>query len=109
MAENPVNELTESGKRVAEAVNLHLRVNQFDAIGKWVACALSAGRSDMVLYDTKADAIRHQLHEQYACYVCIPPNGMSDQDGATYLRIMRQMRDAGVRIADPDKHVVMKS
>lgn len=99
----------DEAKRCAAAVNIHLNVAGVDAIGKWCAIRLSDGGSDMTLYDTKADAVRHQLDEFFCAYVCIPPGGMSEGDAVSWLRTMRQMREAGVRLADPDKHVVMRS
>jgi len=98
----------DDAKRCAEAVNIHLRVVGNEAIGKWVAVRLSDGGSDMNLYDTKQQAVDHQLNEFLCAYVCIPPNGMSVQDAGDYLRITRQMYDAGIRLADPNKHVVMR-
>lgn len=99
---------SDAAKRCHEAVNIHLQILGAAAIGKWVAVRLSDGGSDMVLYDTKYDAVRHQFHEFWCAYVCIPPNGMSVADAEDFLRITRQMYDAGVRLADPDKHVVMR-
>lgn len=101
--------VTDDAKRCSEAVNIHLRVDHIHAIGKWVAIRLSDGGSDMNLYDTKEAAVRFQLDEFQCGYVCIPPNGMSVDDAQRWLDVTRRMRDAGVRIADPDKHVVMKA
>lgn len=103
-----VQELRDAGKRTSEAVNIHLRMLGMEAVGKWVAVRLADGGSDHVLYDTKADAVRHQLHEFQCAYVCIPPLGMPPADAERYLTVTRQMYDAGVRLADPDKHIVMK-
>jgi hypothetical protein len=99
----------DEGKRCSEAVNIHLRVVGPEAIGKWVAIRLSDGGSDMVLYDKKADAIRHQLDEFLCAYVCIPPNGMPPSDAVRFLRATRQMYASGVRLADPDKHVIVRN
>lgn len=98
---------SDEGRRCSEAVNLHLESLGAEAIGKWVAIRLSDGGSDGILYDKKADAVRFQLHEFQCAYVCIPPGGMPPNEADVYLRVHRQMYDAGVRFADPDKHVVM--
>ena len=45
------------------------------AAGKWVALRLSDGGSDGVLYPTREDAMRHQLHVQWCAYLLIPPTG----------------------------------
>ena len=103
--DKPDNRYSDAARRASEAVQLQLTVNGAHAIGKWVAIRLSDGGSDHVLYDTKADAVRHQLYETMCAYVCIPPGGMPPEDAEVYLREMRKMYDAGVRLADPDKHV----
>lgn len=99
----------DAARRCADAVNLHVVADPFGAVGKWVAIALADGSSDGVLYDTKADAIRHQADEFHCAYVCIPPGGMPIPDAAVYLRTMRQLYDAGYRLADPDKHITEAS
>lgn len=103
----PDRAYSDAARHCADAVNLHVMVDHVNAIGKWVAVRLADGESDGVLYDTKADAVRHQLHETMCAYVCIPPGGMPVADAEVYLRTMRQLYDAGYRLADPDKHVTM--
>lgn len=100
--------ISDEARRCAESVNIHLRINGPSAIGRWVAIRLSDGGSDHNLYDSKSDAVRHQLNEFFCGYVCIPPNGMSEEDAQGWLRAMRRLYDAGFRIADPDKHVTMR-
>jgi hypothetical protein len=104
----PDQSWSDAARRCADAVNLHVTVDPVHSIGKWVAVALADGRSDGVLYDKKADAVRHQLHETMCAYVCIPPGGMPTSEAEVYLKAMRQLYDAGYRLADPDRHVVMK-
>ena len=99
---------SDAARHCADAVNLHVAVDAHHAIGKWVAVRLSDGKSDGVLYDDKATAVRFQLHETMCAYICIPPGGMTVEDAESYLRSMRQLYDAGYRLADPDKHVAMK-
>lgn len=97
---------SDEARRCSEAVNIHLQTQGHWAIGRWVAIRLSDGGSDMVMYDKKADAVRHQLHEFQCAYVCIPPHGMSAKDAEGFLRVTRHMYDKGVRLADPDKPVI---
>lgn len=73
--------------------------------GQWVAIKLSDGDSDKIAYETKSDAIRHQLHEHQCAYVCIPPDQFSPRAAENYLKVHRQMYDAGYRLADPDMAV----
>jgi hypothetical protein len=96
----------DAARRASDAVNHHLLAIKEQAIGKWVAIRLVDGTSDMVLYDKKADAVAHQLHETTCAYVCIPPGGMPPDDAMVYLREMRRLYDNGARLADPDKEVV---
>jgi len=105
----PDSVYSDAARHASEAVNLHVLVDPHGCIGKWVAVRLSDGKSDGNLYDTKAEAVDHQLHEQFCAYVCIPPGGMPPKDAEVYLRAMRQLADNGYRLADPDKHVVMRA
>ena len=104
----PDQAYSDAARHASDAVQLQLAVNGHHAIGKWVAIRLADGKSDGTLYDTKADAVRHQLHEFICAYVCIPPGGMPVPEAEVYLRAMRQLYDAGYRMADPDVHVTMR-
>lgn len=97
-----LGEHTDAAKACSDAVNLHLAAIGFDAMRKWVAIRLSDGKSDGTLYDTKRDAVRHQLDEFLCAYVSIPPNGMNVCDAEEYLDVHRKMYDAGMRITDRD-------
>lgn len=76
-------------------------------VGKWVAIRLSDGGSDKVPYDTKADAIRHTYDELKHCYVLVPMLDMSPRAAWNYIRLHRQLYDAGYHLVDPDKEVVV--
>jgi hypothetical protein len=107
MATETPQEAIDAAKRASEAVHVHIFALGHAAIGKWVAIRLADGGSDGKLYDTKAEAVRYQLHENMCAYVCIPPGGMPPEDALVYLRVNRQLYDNGMRLADPDKHVVV--
>jgi hypothetical protein len=98
---------SDAARRLSDAVNVHLLGQGTAVAGRWIAARLSDGGSDGVLYDTKADAVRHQLHEQLCCYVMIPLDGMSPRQAENYLRFNRQLYDAGMRITDPNAHTAM--
>lgn len=93
--------LRDPSRRMADAVNLHLAADPGN-IGKWCAIRLADGDSDGVVYDTRADAVRHQLHEQLCAYICIPPGGMQPIEAASYINYHRQLYDAGFRLPDPE-------
>lgn len=91
-------------QRCAEIINQAV----VDGHGRrWVAIRLSDGGSDGVIYDTRADAIRHQLHETQCVYVSVPMDGMSTAAAQRYLEINRQLYAAGARLADPEHEVIM--
>jgi hypothetical protein len=71
-------------------------------IGCWLAIRLSDGGSDNVPYPTRADAIRHQLHETQCAYVKVPPGGMQPGEADVYLEYHRDLYDAGFRLPDPE-------
>jgi hypothetical protein len=71
----------------------------------YVAIRLSDGGSDQVLYDTKRDAVRHQLHETLCAYFSFRNslNGFgSYRDAAIFLAWHRAAYDQGWRLPDPD-------
>lgn len=90
---------SDSAKRCSDVVNLHLITGNW---GKWAAIRLSDGGSDGIAYDTKADAVKHQLHETQCCYVYVPPDGMSPQAAETFMTINRRLYEAGMPLAHPD-------
>ncbi len=95
-------EQADLGKRAAEAMNMHLFIDPVNAPGRWVAIRMSDGGSDGVLYDTRPDAIAHQLHEQYCCYFQLPREGVTPDDARRFIEINRQLYDNGARLTDPD-------
>jgi hypothetical protein len=93
--------IVDAAKRCSDIVNLHALVHS--SWMKWVAIRLNDGGSDGVLYDTRADAIRHQYYEEYCAYVCIPPSGMTQSDAREWLSFNRALYDAGWHLADPEQ------
>lgn len=92
---------SDAAKRASDAINGKLTWSR-DAVQKWMAFRLSDGDTDGVLYDTKLDAIRHQLTETQCMYVCLPPTGTSPAQMETYLDLHRRLYDQGARLVDPD-------
>jgi hypothetical protein len=97
--ELPPTEAADIGKRAAEAINLHVYGGN---VGKWVALRLSDGGSDGIPYDSRREAIEHQLHEQFCCYIRVTPDGITEQHALRFILINRALYDAGFRLADPD-------
>lgn len=95
----PVLAFPDAARRMSDQVNLHLAAGQ---VMRWAAIRLADGTSDGVAYDTKQDAIRHQLHEELCTYVLIQPGGMQPREADAVLRFTRWAYDNGYRIRDPD-------
>jgi hypothetical protein len=87
------------GKRAHDVITLHVHGGN---VGKWVALRLADGSSDGIPYDTRRDAIRHQIHEQLCCYVKVPPDGMPAADALRFILLNRALYAAGFRLANPD-------
>lgn len=73
--------------------------------GQWIAIRLSDGDSDHCFYDTRRDAIKHQLHEKQCAYIRVPPDDISPRGAEAFLNFTRQCYDAGMPIADPDGEI----
>lgn len=96
---NFLRPITDRGRRLSEAVTL---AGLAGGRGKWIAARLSDGRTDGNVYDTRADAIRHQLHETQCAYVMVPPDGaMPEADATAFLEVNEKAYDAGYRLSDP--------
>jgi hypothetical protein len=97
--------VSDAAKRAADIVNGYLAFVPWGEIQhKFVAIRLSDGGSDGNLYDSKRDAVRHQLHENLCAYVGFRNimGGVSAYEMQKYLDFNRMAYDAGFRLADPD-------
>lgn len=93
----------DAARRVADTYALHRLADPIGNIGQWFAVRLSDGSSDMSLYPSKKECIRHQTgDEQLYAYVQIVPATMSPHDAEIFLRTHRKLYDAGIRLVDPD-------
>jgi hypothetical protein len=86
--------------RMADAINLHVLAqnaqlgNGRDRPG-YVAVRLEDGRSDGTLYDTRADATRHQS-DPGTCYVKVGRQTMQPKEAWIVLQMNRQAYASGV-------------
>lgn len=98
--------VTDAAKRAFDIVRgLTVFTGYDERVRSWLAIRLQDGGSDQVLYDTKADAIRHQAHEQLCAYFSwrgSPEGFASAKDAAIWLEFHRQAYSAGMRLVDPD-------
>jgi hypothetical protein len=88
----------DDARRAADIINMHIMLKKCG----WVAIRLSDGGSDGVVYDVRADAIRHQLHENQCAYFLLPEIPVTPWECDVMLRYNRQLYDNGVRMGDPD-------
>jgi len=98
-------EVTDAARRMADYINVKVVSQPWDAIcNGWLAIRLADGSCDGVLYDTRQDAIRHQLHEQLCAYFCMRNalGGANPRDCQIYLNIHRHAYDNGGRLAEPE-------
>lgn len=99
----PLGVYSDAARRCSDTINTHLLADREGNVGRWVAIRLSDGGSDGVVYDERADAIRHQLHETQCAYVFITPDGMGYREAEIFLQYNRRLYDAGMRMPDPHR------
>lgn len=102
MADGHDHRYSDAANRCSDVVRLAIVGGD---VGRWVAIRLADGGSDGQTYETRRDAIRHQLHEKQCAYVMVPPDDMSPKSAETFLNFTRQCYDAGMPIADPDGEI----
>jgi hypothetical protein len=92
-----------AAKRCADIVNAAVIIE--NAAGnyneRWLAIRLADGGSDGVTYDTRANAVRHQISPEYCAFILAPPNGMEPREAEIFLNFHRKAHDAGFRVTDP--------
>lgn len=91
----------ERAKRAYDHLRLLHTVHGNDVAGKWVAISLADGRCDNRLYETKAEAVRFQLHETQCAYFHFAGIPMQNEL-RYYLDMNEELYDAGFSLADPD-------
>lgn len=101
-----IAELADAGKRASDIINLHLAFTPFEQLqSKWMAFRLQDGSSDGVLYDSKRDAVRHQLDEFLCFYVPFRhlAAGSKPHEMEVFIKFNRDAYDHGFRLPDPDE------
>ena len=95
----------DAAQRMADAVNLHCSVQRAELRDRpgYVAINLSDGRSpDGVLYDTRRDAARHNIHDLNVFFVRVGRDSMSPGEALIVLRFNRQARSRGVIFSEEE-------
>lgn len=88
----------DAARRLSDEITLHAIAG---SAGKWAAITLADGSSDHTPYDTRSDAVSHQISPEYCTFVLIPPDGMTVKEADVLLDFWRQCHDAGFRAVDP--------
>ena len=98
--------ITDEAKRISDIVNAYLVFTPHDELmTKWIAIKLADGSTDGTLYDSRRDAIRHQLSPEYCAYLSFRniPNGITPSESGRYLAWARGVAKAGGIMPDPDE------
>lgn len=104
MTDRPITpEEISSAKRMMDAVNIHVHAILAEGTGRtkpgYVAIRLDNGGSakpDNPLYDSRADATRHNIHNTEVCYIKVGRETMPLREAVTTLQMMRMGRKNGV-------------
>lgn len=96
----------DAGKRMADAVNMHVEVaratREQRTTAPFIAIDLADGRCpDGTLYDSRSDAVRHQSSD-YRFYVKIPPTSMSEREALVCLMYARRAYATGHVFAEEE-------
>jgi len=103
---------TDAAKRIHETINVMHIARTWDELKRgWMAFRLADGTTDNVLYESRADAIKHQLHEQTCLYIAMRTTlgGVPLRDCQILIDVHRHIYDAGGRLADPDAPDIIMS
>jgi hypothetical protein len=99
--------VSDSAKRAYDIVNAYVAyIPHEQRIRSFIAIRLADGGSDGQLYDSKREAVRHQLDESHCAYFTYrdSPNGFANpKEAQVFLDWHRMAYDNGFRLADPDK------
>lgn len=101
----PNSGYSDAAKRASDIVNSYVTFTPHDQlIRSWLAIRLSDGGYDGNLYESKREAVRHQLDEFLCAYVCLKnlQGGSTPREMEIFLKFNRDAYEAGFRLPDPD-------
>ncbi|MEU0398359.1 hypothetical protein ABZ208_37575 [Streptomyces sp. NPDC006208] len=90
----------ERAKRAYDHLRLLHSIHGDGCAGRWIAISLADGRCDNRLYDSKAEAIRFQLHETQCAYFCFAGVPLL-KEIQYFLDANETLYDAGFSLSDP--------
>jgi len=95
----------DSAKRLSDIVNGYATfLSLEEKMNSWIAVRLSDGGTDGVLYGSRRDAVRHQVHESQCAYLSLAGSlgGMPVQEAHVVLKFHRDAYDSGYTFVDPE-------
>jgi hypothetical protein len=104
----------DAGKRMADIINLTLISQPWDAlVNTWMVFRLDTGESDNVKYESKSDAVDHQIEEKWYCYFCMRRalGGVKARDCQLFINMHRYVYDSGgaASFIEPDVDMIISS
>lgn len=102
----------DSGKRMAELVNLRVSSTPWDTIVHgWMAFRLQDGGSDNIIYDSREEAVNHQKDNKVCFYLCMrnAMGGIKALDAQLLINMQRQIHDAGGALSEPEAPSIIVS
>jgi hypothetical protein len=97
--------VSDAAKRMADIINGIVTFTPlWELRNKWLAIRLQDGGYDGVVYDSREEAIRHQIDERFCVYVCMRTmmQGAKPIDCEIFLEVHRQAYDEGMRLHEPE-------
>lgn len=99
---------------MADTINLTLISQPWDMLARtWMVFRLDNGESDNVKYESKADAVAHQLEEKWFCYFCMRRalGGVTARDCQLFINMHRYVYDSGgaASFIEPDVDMIISS
>lgn len=98
-------QITDAAKRMSGIINGLVTFTPLDDLRrKWIAIRLQDGGYDGTLYDSREDAIRHQLDERFCAYTLMGNmiDGARPLDCAIFLEFHRQAYNERMRLHEPN-------
>lgn len=97
MAEGTQHPITDPGRRLSEAV---AEARAQGGEGRWMAVTLAEGRWNRDIYDSRADAVRHNNEGEHA-FLLIPLMPMPPAEATAWIELHRKAWQGGFRFTDP--------
>jgi hypothetical protein len=97
--------VTDAAKRMSDQINAHLTFNKPHEIrSKWIVFKLRDGSTDGAIYDSREQAISHQLDSKWCLFLSFRSllGGSSAKDCQILLDAHRLLAESGARLHEPE-------